>query len=206
MSLELTTRKSYKFFTTAKKLAKLLTLNVSTKILVNVVAITQIKIDHSKSYVKMIVGTDDPNSISRGGAGDPANPNPLLNNKNQNRQFRKNLRCLNIKWTKQEAIQIFNVQEVTGTPGRYRIFWTSLYCQNIPIDSFYSGEWALSPNLTTCQCTDGQSQFKSEVVSCFIEVPPKYLKKALEILSKITFPFDDSTLCINPSNVDCSSC
>jgi hypothetical protein len=225
MSFEIAVRSEYEFLATDSKIARLLTLNVapfSSPHTVNVVAIagTQLPkqvlrllrqvpcIDIKKwrrlRTMRIVVGTDAPNDPRRGGAGPPDAPDPQRTNALQNAQFRKNMRRLGISYSVRRVIQIFNVENATGTPGIYRIFYSALVCARISVRAFYNGEYALGPDPTvTCLCTDGVTQFESEVVSAFIAVPPSQLDRAVAVLSAlvITTPFNESQLCINVNNV-----
>lgn len=203
---EVVSRSQYTFYATDKQVACLLTANVKkdNPTIVNVVAVSSMKIKKNKNLVKIIVGTDNPNDPRTGGAGDPTNPDPLRTNKLQNKQFQKNLKKYEIDYTKDEVIQILNVEKITGTPGIYRIFLASLVCEGISIDAFYIGEYALTIPLVTCGCSDNTTQFKSEIVSAIIQVPQRKLEKAINILTGIdlTAPFDEDQLCINAINVE----
>jgi hypothetical protein len=153
---------------------------------------------------RFVVGTDAPNDPSRGGAGgDPAHPDPQRTNVLQNQQFQRNLRELGIPYTVNTVIQLFNVESATGTPGMYRIFYSALVCAGVSVRAFYSGEYALAPDPATCVCSDGVTQFQSEVVSAFILVPRAQLECALAVVRgvNLTPPFDESQLCINVDNV-----
>jgi hypothetical protein len=202
MSLELTQRTQYTFKVDDCKIARLLTLNVKPdRTIVNVVGITIIAYG-KKKLVKIVVGTDDPNNSKRGGAGDPTNPDPSRTNELQNKQFRRNMKTLGIKWTKDTVIQIFSVQNMTGTPGVYRIFYSALVCADINILAFYLGEPALKFPLVTCTCENGDTNFESEVISVFIQVAKCQLKKAKRVLLSI----DETKLCVNTHNVLKNTC
>lgn len=207
------TRNQYTYFATDTQTVCLTTLNVKTlnnPNLVNIVAICSIKIKDDLNIVKIIVGTDNPNEISSGGGGDPLNPNPLRTNELQNIQFQKNLQQLNIDYTIEEVIQIFNIENVPGTPGIFRMILAALDCASIRANAFYQGEWAIEIPIVNCGCDDSTMQFKSYVISAFVEVPAIQLDKALNVIGSIdrTEPFNESQLCINADNVEvkCISC
>ena len=165
-----------------------------------------------KNLAKSVVGTDDPNNQARGGGDNAAGDglDPQWTNKLQNKQFRQNMRELGIHYHKDKVIQIFNVESVTGTPGIYRLYYSSMVCAGIEIIAFYSGERALLFPLQTCVCAapDGttRTKFDDEVISAFIQVPKKQLAAAKKILANIklatpTAPFDENQLCINANNI-----
>ncbi|AYV80448.1 MAG: putative ORFan [Harvfovirus sp.] len=209
IAYQVVTRSQYTFFASEKQIACLLTLNVKTNDNpheVNIVGISIIKISKNKNLVKVVVGTDNPNNSAAGGAGDPADPDPLRTNSLQNEQFRKNMKQYGIKYSKEKVLQILNVEASTGTPGIYRIFISALVCCGIDIDAFYLGEDALDIPLVRCKCADRTFEYKANVVSAFIQVPRKQISQAVAILKNINtaVPFDESQLCINADNVGCS--
>lgn len=192
MSIELVVRRQYCFRAGSRKLAELLTLNVSNGVVVvNVVAV----VVAPDKNVTIVVGTDDPHSLQRGGAGDPLNPDVNRTNERQNQQFQCNMYSLGIRWCEQNVIQILNVQTVTGTPGIYRIYVAALICAGIKVRQLYLGEPALTLPLVSCT---GSSQFVSGINTAFIIVDPGDLQHAICVLSRLnlTFPFDESQLCI----------
>jgi hypothetical protein len=204
MSLELVTRTQYTFEASQYKLSKLLTLNVKAENNpheVNIVGLSVVCGHHkNKKYkIHIVVGTDDPNTSSRGGAGDPANPDPQRTNDLQNAQFRTNMRLLKISFRSSTIIQILHVEGNTGTPGIYRVYFSALTCAKIPVNAFFQGEPALVAGLIVCNCADSTIGFESEVVSDFILVPSKYLQRAIQVLNNLTF--QESQLCINANNV-----
>ena len=205
-TLDIAVRSQYTFTTDNRAIACLLTRNVKlvdNPHVVNIVSILSVKINETNNLVKIVVGTDDPNNPARGGGGDSVNPDPLRTNELQNKQFRANMRYLGIEFTEEPIIQIFNVEDITGTPGIYRVYYSSLVCAEVNIIAFYGGEAALSDPLVTCGCDDNTTQYKCEVISCFIEVDN--IDKALEVLRalNLSIPFDETQVCINAVNVDC---
>lgn len=216
MALQVVTRTQYSFVANNKKISCLLTLNVkaidnpSPVNIVGIVILGQNKKSHAKNTqltrVNIVVGTDDPENIARGGAGDPYEP--LRSNELQNKQFVRNMKTLGISFTTHPVIQISNIENATGTPGIYRIFWAALTCANIPITLFYSGEPSLTFPLLTCQCGT-ESHHENGVISTFVQVPDRYVKRAVVILKGLNLaPLDETTLCINRLNVGnvCSTC
>lgn len=208
MSLNFVVRTQYTFSVSERKLALLLNLNVvplNNPHRVNVVALTIIKTSkrQAKPLIIMVVGTDDPNDIALGGAGDPTNPDPLRSNNLQNQQFVRNLKTLNVRFKSHPVIQIFNVEAATGTPGIYRLYVSSLVCAHIPIISFYTGERRLLRPLIIATFPDGTQVFNQEVISAFIQVPKRKLCKATAVLGnlQLTTPFIESSICINTNTV-----
>jgi hypothetical protein len=206
MSLEVVTRQQYTFAADLSQIAALFTLNVkalNNPHEVNIVGVTFIP-QNKKSrqmLVKIVVGTDDPNDSSRGGAGNPAAPNPLRTNDLQNAQFQQNLQCLGIKYKIDQVIQIMHVENQTGTPGLYRIYLSALFCAGIFIVAFYQGEPALVAGLVSCTCSDGSTSFDAETVSCFLQVPACDFIRAINILTALVLPLNESLLCVNANNI-----
>jgi hypothetical protein len=188
MSQEIVTRTQYTFRASNRKIARLTELNIETTPYVNIVAM-----NITGDCVKIVVGTTNPNNLTEGGAGDPADPNPKQSNELQNKQFRKNLRKLNIKYSTQEIIQILRDTSVVipGTPGIYRIYLNALYDANIPFISFYSGDIGFNDPLVKCKCRDKTSGFKARILTIFIEVPENKIRKAIKVLKKTDRSDDD---------------
>lgn len=209
MSPEIEVRSQYTFTTDNKTLACLLTRNVKTENnphSVNVVALVISKVNNSVlNSVKIIVGTIDPNDPTKGGAGDSQDPNLQRTNKLQNKQFRENMRYLNIEFGECSVIQIFNLENVAGTPGIIRAFYTALICANIDVINFYFGEPAIVSNDINCECQDLTTQYKSGGISRFFQVDK--LDKALRVLRNLDLD-NEEQLCINADNVDyvCKCC
>lgn len=213
-SLDLVVRALYTFKADDETISCLLTRNVKTEDnphVVNVVAILSVKIREEINLVKIIVGTVDPNSQTRGGGGqieDPLILDPQRTNELQNKQFRANMRFLNIKFTEEPVIQIFNVETITGISGSTRVFYSSLTCANISIIAYLLGEPRLTE--TSCTCDDGTTLFKTQIISAFVQVSPNNTARAVNILRNLdmSIPFDEQQLCINADNVDrvCKRC
>jgi hypothetical protein len=164
----------------------------------------------SKSLLltKIVVGTDDPNNITLGGAGNPLSPDPLRSNERQNQQFRQNLQDLRIPYTEQQVIQIFNAAQTTGVPGIFRVFVSALECADIQLIAFYSGEETLVyPLVPLTGPGVPLGLYLNQGISTFIEVPPTQLADAIKTLSSLPLvattgaPFDEDLLCINANNV-----
>ena len=224
MSPEIEVRSQYTFTTDNKTLACLLTRNVKVEDnphMVNVVALVIEKLNNSQlNLVKIIVGTIDPNDQTRGGAGEkypnrvfhlgdenPQDPDLQRTNKLQNKQFRENMRYLNIEFSECPVIQVFNLENVAGTPGIIRAFYTALVCANIDVINFYFGEPAIVSKDINCGCQDGTQQYKSGGISRFFQVDK--LDKALRVLRNLDLTLDvEEQLCINADNVDyvCKRC
>ena len=203
----LVTRTQYTFNATDEQIACLLTMNVKANnnpSIVNVVGLFTLRTQQYENIVKIVVGTDNPNTSSAGGGGDPLNPDPLRTNDLQNKQFVKNLKSLKIEYTTQNVIQILNVDTIIGTAGIYRIFITALSCVCIPIYAFYSGESIIQLPLVTCNCDDNTTVYKKSAVCVFIEVPINMVGKAINVIQNINTntPFNENQLCINRINVE----
>lgn len=204
---EVTTRTQYTMEVDSETFAQLLTLSVKKKAnpnSVNVVGYINVKVETgSSNLVKIVVGTDDPNDSVRGGAGDPFEPDFQRTNRLQNQQFRENMRKLNIEFTEQQVIQIFNIAEVTGTAGALRIPLTILQCADIDINASYLGEPALISPVTECECDCDSKIFKSNAVNTFIEVDTDDLEEAIDILRNVDISgaFDETQLCFNRNNI-----
>ena len=137
--------------------------------------------------VKMIVGTDDPATVARGGG--PAT------NEQQNHRFRQILRQLGIKYQESPIIQLFNLEAVTGVAGSLRVFLTALTCAHVPVLSSYQGEPAKllkPPPAPACQTL---------VISTFFEVAPALVDKALRTLRRLDLSNPEAKLCLTSENV-----
>lgn len=186
MRVELAVRKSYAFTAPQEKILNLLTLNVAGITKINVVALSVFSLGEV-DFVKIVVGTVDPNNPNRGGGGDMGQ----FTNEDQNKLFMEYLRILDIKYNISNVIQIFNVESIPGTPGIYRIYLSALNQQGIKILSMFTGEWALKEGETRVT--------RCEVVSAFIEVQERDLVKSVKILQSLdmTLPFNESQLDLN---------
>jgi hypothetical protein len=191
MSYEVATRNQFTFLVDDARLNLLLTAVVATTntINVNIVGISVTADANENLFVKIIVGTDDPQRTDRGGGS------TIATNDAQNAVFRGILCQLHINFSEQLIIQVFNLQAAAGTPGAYRILTAALFCNNIKLIGSYFGEPALTPDLSA-----------SEVQSTFFEVPYCQVAYAVQTLIRInpTAPFNEAQLCINRNNV--SSC
>src|SRR5438105_9881147 len=109
---EVNTRTQYTFKVSNEELVCLTNLNVKKENnphAINIVGMSVMRIkDKKQNLVKMIVGTDAPHNPSRGGAGNPLNPDLARTNELQNQQFQENLKALGIKFEEDIVIQIFN--------------------------------------------------------------------------------------------------
>ncbi|XWV26742.1 hypothetical protein QJ857_gp0312 [Tupanvirus soda lake] len=175
MPYDVFVRKQFNFVVSDKVLSCLLTSNVSpgNNINVNINGILIHRVG-DQNYVVLVAGEVDPR-------GDK-----YLSNKQQIDQFRENLELLDIDYRESRVIQIFNIQDATGTPGMIRIPLVALACKNIPINNFYVGE----PK-------------PGDVVSIFIEVPNKRIIEALCIIKNINTENPENNLCINLNNFEC---
>lgn len=173
-------RKQFNFEVTDEELSCLLTSNVQVgKISVNIVGMFTQKISNTdKNYVKIVVGQADP-------------ANETLDNPStdcQTKQFKKNLDKLNIKYKTKKIIEIYNEAAISGNPGVVRIDISALTCKNIPIISYYFGEFVMVNNVTA--------------IIRFIDVPEDMLDKAIKIFNKFKLSRDENELCINRFNVN----
>ena len=185
MILELAVRTVYTFTIDDKTLDRLLSDNINpgNERKVNIVAYSIFKINEDKTLVKMVVGTDDPNNIHRGGAGGPLNPDENMSNDLQNFQFMQNLKKLNIKYSKKPIIQVFSV-DTKGTVGVYRILYRELVRAGITIISSFPGEYVIRIPIMSCKCKDGSINYK-QTGSEFFEVPEDQISIAIKSLKKI---------------------
>ncbi|XWV25965.1 hypothetical protein QJ857_gp1115 [Tupanvirus soda lake] len=170
------TRKQFTFVIDDKKLSCLLTSNVvttDTDIAVNIVGMFIQKIDDDiNNFVKIVVGPNDPNS-----SNDSSYENQL-------EQFRKNMKFLEIDYTEGQILQIFNIEEMNGAYGSFRIVYVALHCAGIPVRCVFTGEPV--PNT---------------VISTFVEVPKRCILKALDVIREINTEAADKELCININNL-----
>ncbi len=195
-SYEVTNRKQYTFMIHNKDLACLLTAIVSPlpgDVNVNIVAYSILAISTCKckvkhSLVKIVVGTDDPNNALRG--GDTSTKKLIGDNKVQNKIFRQTLNQMEIKFTVQTVVQVFNSEATTGTSGAFRILYTALICGGINILAVYTGEPALTPDLQD-----------RGILTTFFEMPKEQICTALHILQNFDTSDPDGNLCINVNNV-----
>ena len=216
ITAEVKTREQYTFQASASRLACILTQNVAagSKVLVNVVAFsitpaaagtiaatgdssssskdelsisTKNRKKQLEYLVKIVVGTDDPNTTDRGGG--PAT------NQQQNARFRDILTSFKISFKVSTVVQLFNLEALTGTAGAYRVFLVALLCAGIAVRASYQGEPArllAPPPLPACQ---------TGVVTAIFEVPKQQAAKALEVLRALDLRFPEAQLCLNTRNV-----
>ena len=172
MSYKVITRKQFTFTTNDKNLSCLLTANIiqtNDSVLVNIVGMFIQRVECGNIFVTITVGPSDPNAMY-----DQSYESQLT-------QFRQNLHSLSIKYHESQILQIFNIEVVNGTPGAFRIPIIALTCAGVPIRNSYIGE-----------------PIPNDIMSIFIEVPRRYIIKALEIIRNINVANPD--LCINTNN------
>jgi hypothetical protein len=157
-----------------------------------------------KSLVRMIVGPTDPGNLARGGAGPVTNPDRQRDYASQVLQMTHYLKQLEIDYTTQEVIQIFNLASAPGIPGTYRIPYTTLVTAKIPVLASYVGEGAYTPGPIPLKYGSRTVTYRSEPVSVFFEVPKCQVEEAMILLRNIrlTTPFLEGQLIINRDNAE----
>jgi hypothetical protein len=164
----------FEFYAKQKELALLTTLNIQPdKIKVNIIDMTFTKKDDKYLHVFAIIGETSINSKELQKSNDA-----------QIKQFKKNLTKLNIVYKIHKSVMIYDLGNVSDTPGVYRQFISLLQCNNIKINfSISSSGSNISSNDTTLY---------------FIV---KQIEKTVNIINNFDWKNPDKMLCINYNNI-----
>jgi len=183
----LSIRTMYKFDTTDKLYADLLNINVEDPEGFNVNVVNYAARPYcGKLRIRMVVGTDIPNTYIGGGSGNGNEYNPKMTNELQNCSFVRNLRKLGIQFEKVNVIQIHNWQIGEAVVSNsVRIIITELHLAGIDIIGYYIGEPCYTTPTIDCGCGSIATKLKFEILTSIIEVNQSLLQKAIDVIYAI---------------------